>query len=71
MRLTDPPDNETVQLLKILYDDGRARPPIWQWVCAEATRAGLDADELVNRLPTWKYGYRSVHGAMGRPATAT
>jgi hypothetical protein len=39
--------------------------PCWQWVSHQLWAEDLDAERILQRLPTWEYGYRPVRISSG------
>jgi len=68
--LLDRPSDEALQLLRVValgYDEACGTWPCWQWVKQRLWREGLDAEEVLQGLPTWQRNYRSVRaGAHGQ-----
>ncbi len=72
--LLDRPSNDALELLQVVargYQEAGTWP-CWQWVKQQLWQRNLDAEEILQGLPTWRHNYRSVRaGTNGQlPANA-
>lgn len=61
--LLERPSDEAQQLLRAIalgYDEAGGVWPCWQWVKQTLWGWDLDAEEVLQGLPTWQHNYRSV-----------
>jgi hypothetical protein len=60
--LIDRPSNDTLEMLQVIARGYEAAGvwPCWQWVKQQLRLRELDAEEILQGLPTWQYNYRSV-----------
>lgn len=63
--LLDHPADDAVCLLEAVARGYQTAGtwPCWQWVKQQLWLQGLDAEEILPGMPTWKHGYRSISGA--------
>ena len=67
--LLDRPSDEALHLLRAIAQGYEAVGawPCWQWVRQQPWSQDLDAEEILQGLPTWRHGYRSVRaGSHGQ-----
>lgn len=68
--LIDRPSDEALHLLRVIalgYDEAGGVWPCWQWVKQQLWLQNLDAEEVLQGLPTWRHNYRSVRvGSHGQ-----
>jgi hypothetical protein len=60
--LLERPTDDALRLLHVVargYEIAGAWP-CWQWVKQELWRQGHDAEAILQGLPTWRHGYRSI-----------
>jgi hypothetical protein len=69
--LLDSPSEDALYLLRAValgYDQAAGIWPCWQWVKQQLWLQGRDAEEILQGLPTWRHGYRSLrvssHGQL-------
>lgn len=60
--LLDRPSNDALEMLRVIARGyGTAGVwPCWQWVKQQLWLKDLDAEEILQGLPTWRHNYRSV-----------
>lgn len=61
--LLDRPSDEALHLLRAIalgYGEAGGVWPCWQWVKQRLWADDLDAEEILQGLPTWRHNYRSV-----------
>lgn len=61
--LLDSPSDDVLHLLRVValgYDQAAGVWPCWQWVKQQLWLQDRDAEEILQGLPTWRHGYRSV-----------
>jgi hypothetical protein len=67
--LLDRPSDEALEMLQVIargYEIAGVWP-CWQWVKQQLWLKDLDAEEILQGLPTWRHSYRSVRaGAHGQ-----
>jgi hypothetical protein len=68
--LLDRPSEQGLVLIRTIangYGLASGVWPNWQWVKYRLWREGLDAEEILRGLPSWKHGYRAVRaGGLGQ-----
>jgi len=69
--LLDSPSEDALHLFRVValgYDQAAGVWPCWQWVKQQLWGQDRDAEEILQGLPTWRHGYRSLrvssHGQM-------
>jgi hypothetical protein len=69
--LLESPSEDALHLLRAValgYDQAAGVWPCWQWVKQQLWLQDRDAEEILQGLPTWRHGYRSVragnHGQL-------
>jgi hypothetical protein len=75
--LLDRPSDDALYLLRAValgYDQAAGVWPCWQWVKQQLWVQDRDAEEILQGLPSWRHGYRSVragnHGQLPDNADA-
>src|SRR5260370_40072845 len=68
--LLNRPSDDALEMLQVIargYETAGCWP-CWQWVKQQLWLLDLDAEEILQGLPTWRHGYRSVrtssHGQL-------
>lgn len=64
--LLDSPSEDALYLLRAIalgYDQAAGAWPCWQWVKQQLWLQDRDAEEILQGLPTWRHGYRSVRAS--------
>jgi hypothetical protein len=68
--LLDQPSEEALRFIRVVglgFDEASGTWPCWQWVKQQLWLQGLDAEEILEGLPTWQHNYRSVRvGSHGQ-----
>src|SRR5260370_40797025 len=60
--LLNRPSDDALEMLQVIargYETAGCWP-CWQWVKQQLWLKDLDAEEVLQGLPTWRHGYRSV-----------
>jgi hypothetical protein len=58
--LLDRPRDDALQMMEVIargYETAGSWP-CWQWVKQQLWVKNLDAEEILQGLPTWRHGYR-------------
>jgi hypothetical protein len=65
--LLDRPADDALHLLRVIARGYQTAGnwPCWQWVKQQMWLQELDAEEILQGLPTWRHGYRSVLAGSG------
>jgi hypothetical protein len=67
--LLDRPSDDALHLLRVValgYDQAAGVWPCWQWVKHQLWSQDRDAEEILQGLPTWRLGYRSLRVSSNR-----